>query len=216
MTFNVTKSNTGIVDYGIATRPFPGELESGDLYAVITRPYGAIIAVVDGLGHGYEAALAAKVAINTVTAQAHLPLVQVVKACHEALVRTRGAAMAIASLDEGERSLTWLSIGNVAGVLLRASSQGDVEREHIMMRGGVVGQRLPPLRAPTLPLRKGDVLMFATDGIRNGFYDEVNLGGALQETAQRILLKYGKVTDDALVLVGRWNGRPGTDSCDHS
>ena len=90
MTFKVTKSSAGIVDYGIATRPFPGELESGDLYAVITSPYGAIIAVVDGLGHGYEAALAAKVAINTVTAQAHLPLVQVVKACHEALVRTRG------------------------------------------------------------------------------------------------------------------------------
>jgi hypothetical protein len=44
MTFNVT----GIVDYGIATRPLTGELESGDLYVVITRPYGAIIAVVDG------------------------------------------------------------------------------------------------------------------------------------------------------------------------
>ena len=189
-------------------------MESGDLYVVITRPYGAIIAVVDGLGHGYEAALAAKVAINTVTAQAHLPLVQVVKACHEALVRTRGAAMAIASLDEGERSLTWLSIGNVAGVLLRASSQGAVEREHIMMRGGVVGQRLPSLRTTTLPLREGDIVMFATDGVRNGFYDEVNLVEALQETADHILLKYGKVTDDALVLVGRWNGRPGTHSHD--
>ena len=80
--------------------------------------------------------------------------------------------MAIASLDEVERSLTWLSIGNVAGVLLRASSQGAVDREHIMMRGGVVGQRLPSLRTTTLSLRKGDIFMFATDGVRNGFYDD--------------------------------------------
>ena len=162
--------------------------------------------VVDGLGHGYEAALAAKVAVNTLVAQVHLPLVQLVKACHEALLRTRGAAMAIASLDVEESSVTWLSVGNVAGVLLRGHGQGEVEREHILMRGGVVGQRLPPLRATTLPLREGDVLMFATDGVRHGFYDDVNLVGTLQETADRILADYAKATDDALVLLGRWHG----------
>ena len=48
--------------------------------------------------------------------------------------------------------------------------------------------------------------MFATDGVRHGFYDDVNLGGALQETADRILTDYAKATDDALVLVGRWQG----------
>jgi len=72
------------------------------------------------------------------------------------------------------------------------------------MRGGVVGQRLPPLRATTLPLREGDFLMFATDGVRHGFYDDVNLVGMLQETADRILADYAKATDDALVFVGRF------------
>ena len=115
--------------------------------------------------------------------------------------------MAIASLDVEESSVTWLSVGNVAGVLLRAHGQGDVEREHILMRGGVVGQRLPPLRATTLPLREGDILMFATDGVRHGFYDEVNLVATLQETADRILARVReRLTDDALVLVGRWHG----------
>lgn len=206
MTANKIDSLLRVVDYGVATRPFPGELECGDLHAVIPRRRGAIVAVVDGLGHGYEAALAAKVAVNTLVAQVHLPLVQLVKACHNALLRTRGAAMAIASLDVEENSVTWLSVGNVDGVLLRAHGQGEVEREHVLMRGGVVGQRLPPLRATTLPLREGDVLMFATDGVRHGFYDDVNLGGTLQETADRILADYAKATDDALVLVGRWHG----------
>jgi phosphoserine phosphatase RsbX len=214
MTFNATKSSAGIVDYGVATRSFPGELESGDHCAVMARPNGAIIAVVDGLGHGYEAAVAAKVAINTVAAQVNLHLIQIVKTCHQALARTRGAAMAITSLDASESSLTWLSIGNVAGVLLRASNQGEMQREHILMRGGVVGQRLPPLRTATLYLRKGDILIFATDGVRNGFYDAINALGTEQEIADHILLKHAKVTDDALVLVGRWNGRPETDSRD--
>ena len=215
MKFSVTEARVTTVDYGIATRPFPGELESGDLHVVIPRSRGAIVAVIDGLGHGYEAALAAKVTVNTLAAKVHLPLVQLIKACHEALVRTRGTAMAIASIDDDERSVTWLSVGNVAGVPLRAKLRGEVEREHILMRGGVVGQRLPPLRAITLPLRKGDLLMFATDGVRHGFYDEVNIVGALQETADRILLEYGKVTDDALVWVGRWNGRSETNSRDY-
>jgi negative regulator of sigma-B (phosphoserine phosphatase) len=215
MTASKISSRLGVVDYGVATRPFPGELECGDLHAVIPRRCGAIVAIVDGLGHGYEAALAAKVAVNTLVAQVHLPLVQLVKACHGALLRTRGAAMAIASLDVEESSVTWLSVGNVAGVLLRARAQGEAEREHILMRGGVVGQRLPPLRATTLPLREGDVLMFATDGVRHGFYDDVNLGGALQETADRILVEYGKATDDALLLVARWRGDKGQSARDH-
>lgn len=214
MTAHKIDSLVGVVDYGVATRPFAGELECGDLHAVIPRRRGAIVAVVDGLGHGYEAALAAKVAVNTLVAQVHLPLVQLVKACHEALLRTRGAAMAIASLDVEESSVTWLSVGNVAGVLLRAHGQGEVEREHILMRSGVVGQRLPPLRATTLPLREGDVLMFATDGVRHGFYDDVNLVGMLQETADRILADYAKATDDALVLVGRWHGDQRQSACD--
>ena len=58
MTGNKIDSLLRVVDYGVATRPFPGELECGDLHAVIPRRRGAIVAVVDGLGHGYEAALA--------------------------------------------------------------------------------------------------------------------------------------------------------------
>lgn len=212
MTLARTEPHCAAVDYAVATRPFRGELESGDLHVVIPRSQGAIVAVVDGLGHGYEAALAAKVAINTLTAQAHLPLLRLVTACHEALIRTRGAAIAIASLDEGESTISWLSVGNVAGILLRPNGQGELEREHIMMRGGVVGQRLPPLRATTLPLHRGDILMFATDGVRHGFYDEIDPSRALQETADRVLVQYGKLTDDALVWVGRWNGGSAPES----
>jgi serine phosphatase RsbU (regulator of sigma subunit) len=196
------------LDYAVAARPLAGEEKSGDLHAVIPRPYGALVAVADGLGHGYEAALAAEVAMITLAAQAHLPVGDIMKRCHEALIKTRGVAMSIASLEWRDENITWLSIGNVSGLLLHANKEGRREREHILMRSGVVGHRLPLLRAATLRLHRGDLLIFATDGMREGFEGEVQLDARLQETADRILARYGKATDDALVLVGRWNGPP--------
>jgi len=208
MTFAMTASVYAAVEYGVATRPLRGYAESGDLHAVVPRPRGSLLAVADGLGHGYEAALASKVAVITLTAQAHLPLLHLVKRCHEALIKTRGVAMSIASLEWGDETMTWLSIGNVAGLLLRANDRGILEREHVLMRNGVLGHRLPPLRATTLRLNRGDLLIFATDGVREGFQSEINPDARPQETADRILARYGKTTDDALVLVGRWNGPP--------
>jgi serine phosphatase RsbU (regulator of sigma subunit) len=194
------------LEYGVAARPLRGHKESGDLSAVIPRPRGVLIAVADGLGHGYEAAVAAKVALVTLTEQAHRPFLELLKCCHEALIKTRGAAMSLASLECQDGAMTWLSIGNVAGLLLRDSGRGGIQREHILMRSGIVGHRLPPLRATTQRLRQGDLLIFATDGVREGFERGIPLDTRPQETADRILAQYGKTTDDALVLVARWNG----------
>jgi phosphoserine phosphatase RsbX len=206
----LTMSTTGYraFEYGVAARPLPGELKSGDRHAVIPLSQGSLVAVVDGLGHGYEATLAAEVAVITLGAQPHLPVDYTVKRCHEALIKTRGVAMSIASLDWRDDTMTWLSIGNVTGLLLHANEQGGLEREHILMRGGIVGHRLPSLRAATLRLHQGDLLIFATDGIGEGFQEEVRRGARPQQIADRILARYGKATDDALVLVGRWNGQP--------
>ena len=200
------------VEYGVAGRPLAGETESGDLHAVIPCPSGTLIAVADGLGHGYEAALAARLAVQTLTTRAHLPLLPLVRCCHEALIKTRGVALCVALLERREERMTWLSIANVAGVVLRIGERGTSEREYVLTRNGVVGARLPPLRAATLPLRRGDLLIFATDGLREGFHTEVRLDARPQETAERILARHGKVTDDALVLVGRWQGQSGTQA----
>src|SRR5262249_9522277 len=144
------------VEYGVPSRPMRGEIESGDLYAVIPRPTGVLIAVLDGLGHGYEAAVAAKKAVVTLTAQGQQPVAVLVRLCHQALIRTRGVAMCLASLEWRGDTMTWSSVGNVAAVLLRRDDVGRLEREHIFMRNGVVGHRLPPLRVTTIAIQKGD------------------------------------------------------------
>jgi len=208
MTFRMTMSDHAAVDYGVAARALPGQSTSGDLHAVIPRPRGAIVAVADGLGHGYEAAIAAKVAINTLTAHSDLPLVDAVRCCHEALIKTRGVAFCVACLEWSDESLTWLSIGNVAALLLHADDRGNIQREHVLTRNGVVGHRLPPLRSATHPIRRSDLLILATDGVRERFEMDVRFAAPPQEIADHILARSGKISDDALVLVARWNGPP--------
>src|SRR2546422_10647190 len=51
-----------IVEWGVASQTLAGEVESGDKHVVRIFPHGALLAAVDGLGHGEEAAAAANMA----------------------------------------------------------------------------------------------------------------------------------------------------------
>jgi negative regulator of sigma-B (phosphoserine phosphatase) len=196
-----------LIELGIAAKPREGEAELGDLYLVKPFDHGALLAAVDGLGHGPEAALAAKTAVATLAGHAHEPVISLVKRCHERLMRTRGVVMSLASLDAEGSTLTWLGVGNVEAVLLRADAAADPPRENVLLRSGVVGYQLPTLRASILPVTRGDVLIFATDGIRGGFLEDVTWSHPPQQTAEQILARCAKGTDDALVLVARYLGR---------
>jgi negative regulator of sigma-B (phosphoserine phosphatase) len=190
--------------WATAGRPLLGERESGDLHLVEPFSAGVLFAALDGLGHGDEAALAARVAVDRLRPHAGDGVIALVQRCHEALVETRGVAMSLASFDAREGTLAWLGVGNVEGVLVRADRDADRPRELLMLRGGVVGYRLPALRAAELSVAPGDVLVFATDGVDSAFASEATVGEEPQLLADRILGKWGKATDDALVLVARF------------
>src|SRR2546427_6154648 len=51
-----------IVEWGVASQTLAGEVESGDKHVVRIFPHGALLAAIDGLGHGEEAAAAANMA----------------------------------------------------------------------------------------------------------------------------------------------------------
>ncbi len=182
------------------------EQESGDVHVVAGFPHGALVAVIDGLGHGVEAAEAAKEAARILESLPGESLPTLVQRCHEALRKTRGAVMSIASFDSQQSSLTWMGVGNVEGILLRAGRSEKGPTEAITLRGGVVGYQLPPLRPSLLSVSPGDTLVMATDGIRSGFVADLRMHGSPEEMAQSILARHARGTDDALVLVARYLG----------
>src|SRR3989442_542063 len=122
-------SRSALIEWGVATLALPGEAQSGDGHVVKPVGTSVLVAVVDGLGHGAEAATAARAAV---------------------------------------------------AALERHATESPVP------------------------------LIFATDGIREGFADGLSPEAAPQHLADQILARHGKGTDDALVLVARYLGGAGT------
>ena len=184
-----------------------GEQKSGDAHVVLARPAGSLIAVVDGVGHGIDAAVAATTASQAIARHHASGAITLVRRCHEALIGTRGVVMSIAFVDQYEDTLTWLGVGNVSGLLCRSDPAATPRREEILARGGVVGLQLPLLQASVAAISPGDVIVMATDGVRHGFADAFSTRESPSLVAKRILREHGRDTDDALVLVARYVGR---------
>ncbi len=195
-----------MIEWGVAAMPHPGQTMCGDRQVVALFPAGALVGVVDGLGHGPEAASAAEIAIATMERSAQEPVASLVRRCHEALGRTRGVVMTLASLNALDGTVTWLGVGNAEGILFRADKNASPPRESVSLRGGVVGYQVPPLRAQVVPLAPGDVLVLATDGIRSDFDRDLRLSDPPQRMADQLLARHARGTDDALVLVVRYLG----------
>jgi serine phosphatase RsbU (regulator of sigma subunit) len=196
------------LEWGVASRAKAGELASGDLHLVCPTPHGMCVAVVDGLGHGLEAQAAARAAVTALEQAAHEPLEDAIRRCHAALTGTRGAVLSVAQFDATRDSMAWVGVGNVAGLLVSGEMEGRPRRTMLVTHGGIVGSRadLPRARPWVIPVEPGDLVVFATDGIHEGFGDRIASPDPPQDIADAILAGFGKGTDDALVLVARYLG----------
>jgi negative regulator of sigma-B (phosphoserine phosphatase) len=195
-----------LVEYGVAKFVLPGQGESGDQHLVCCNHGGILIAAIDGIGHGGEAANAAKAAVSILKVGADEPVISLLQRCHEGLRSTRGVVLSIASIDQEHGIMTWAGVGNVQGALMRAGAQKGSVQELLLLRGGVVGSQLPALQAAVLPVAKGDTLVFVTDGIRGDFAEGLSSLESPQRAADRMLERHCRGNDDALVLVVRLTG----------
>src|SRR5439155_159371 len=108
-----------LIDWAVAARPLPGQSCSGDAHVVAPFPEGVLIGVVDGLGHGEEAAAASDRAVQTLRTHAGEPEEMLVRHCHDALRGTRGAVMSLVSIRPVDGSMSWIGVGNVEAIIAR-------------------------------------------------------------------------------------------------
>ncbi len=191
---------------GVARFIVPGEALSGDHAFICNDETRVLIAAIDGIGHGEEAATAANTAMTILGNALNEQIISVVEQCHEALRSTRGVVLSVALIDVPNGQMTWLGVGNVQGVLMRCSAKQGYAREMLLLRAGVVGAQLPALQASVLTVAAGDTLFFATDGIRTSFADSLTAQENPTRAAKRILEKYRTGNDDALVMAVRVRG----------
>jgi negative regulator of sigma-B (phosphoserine phosphatase) len=104
--------------------------------------------------------------------------------------------------------MTWIGLGNVEGVLVHENWAERSSRTSLVTPGGIVGSKgdRPPVRPWVIPVQARDLLVFATDGLRSGFAEDISRRDTPQQIADLLLARYGKGTDDALVLAARYLG----------
>jgi phosphoserine phosphatase RsbX len=202
------KGRLGPIEWATAGRPLPGEHVSGDQQIAIgIGDDAALFAVIDGLGHGPAAAMAALRTVDTLEGARGERLEVLVQLCHRVLEGTRGVAMTLARVDFGAGLLAWTGVGNVAADLVTKAATGIHVRSSARLTGGIVGYRIPEIRpAQVVSIRAGDLIVMATDGIAEDHLDHIDFAASAPIIAEDMLNKHAKETDDAMVLAARHRG----------
>jgi negative regulator of sigma-B (phosphoserine phosphatase) len=122
------------IEIGIAQLPRRGELQSGDRCVVKTADQRTLIGVIDGVGHGPEAALAADAAVEVLETFAGESVSPLLRRCHERLRNTRGAAITLIVLDAAANAAEWVGAGNVAVVIAQGQARGKKHCRELLVR----------------------------------------------------------------------------------
>jgi hypothetical protein len=193
------------IDIGHVLRPKEGENSCGDSILVHCFPQIIRLAVIDGLGHGPEAAQAAAEAKKTLTSTETLGGQELISQCHNKLMGTRGAVVGVVDLDKSQNMWRGISLGNI--------SIAFYGQEHYLpaTNGGIVGYNLPTrLVSWSRPYSPGQILIMHSDGIHNlaGLGELLAPTGGLgkaqaQHLAESIAVGYGKIEDDLAILVAK-------------
>lgn len=189
------------MEWALASAPASGETHTGDRGLVTSAREGALIAVVDALGHGPEASRVADAAVEAILDGPVDDLPRVVLRCHHELAGSRGAVLALARF-EATGILSWLAIGNVRAILMRHRYGRAQACAAATAHAGILGMRLPPVRPSTIAVRPDDVLVMATDGV-GGVELSAQRWSDLPAAAAHALNQNRIAADDALVLTAR-------------
>ena len=200
-------------EWGAVCIPKPGEEVCGDdwhVHPAAEAPAGAdrTVMVVDGLGHGPQAAAAAAAAVRLFSKSAGLGPAALMEALHAGLRGTRGAAVSIARFDSSRRVVVFCGIGNVAGALV--SRMGRVQR--LLTLNGTVGHAVRRIQEAAYPYPDpagSPMMILHSDGLSASWSLEAYPGLVAAHPALIAAVLYrdfARDRDDATVLVVRGAG----------
>lgn len=202
------KAPAAMPPWGVVCLPKPGEEAHGDGWAAANLPgTGQVLMVADGLGHGAGAAAASAEAVRIFTKQASEPPGAIVQAIHNGLRSTRGAAVAVARLDQPRGAAIFAGLGNITAALF-AGTAGSGPRRMVSQNGtaGHVAQRIKEFEYPFSPREPG-LLIMHSDGIGSGWSLDryPGLAGAHPVLIAAVLYRdFNRGRDDATVLVAKF------------
>ncbi len=182
------------------SRPKRGEDVNGDAYHVERFENGhneekLLIAVIDGLGHGENACVASKTAVDYIKSHKSLTLKEMVTGVHKALIGTRGAVVGICAIQNG--TLSYIGVGNISAQIVNNAEQ----QQHLTSTSGVLGWNLRKVKEFKYAFQSGWLVM-NSDGIGRFSFSEY-LSDDLDAMASNILNEHRRDDDATVVIVRR-------------
>jgi len=185
--------------------PMTGESECGDSWSQAHFPGRSVFIVADGLGHGEDAAEAAQEAIQIFHRVPDLGPKPMLQRIHDALRKTRGAAVAVAEIDIERHRLLYAGVGNIFSSVLNNGSTYSM-----VSHNGTLGHTLSRIQEFSYTWTPQSTLVMQSDGLTShwdlwrypglALKHPLLIAGVLYRDAKR-----GR--DDATVLVSRETGK---------
>jgi anti-sigma regulatory factor (Ser/Thr protein kinase) len=195
-----------LLDTGVVCVPIDGETACGDGWSVRQDAEHASVLLVDGLGHGPNAAEAADTAAAVFGASADRTPKETVALIHEALRATRGAAVAVAEIRRGAEgaSVRVCGVGNTVSAIIGANGS-----RALPSMNGTAGLNVPAMQEFTQTWNQSDLLVMHTDGITTRWRLDAYPGLRTRDPAlvAGVLHRdFSRGRDDATVLALRLHG----------
>jgi len=189
------------MQFGVVKRALKGQTACGDAYFIKEFTNRVLIGVVDGLGHGPDAAVAAETAVEYIGNNHKKSLTEIIRGCHKELKETRGAVAGLALIDPGRSILRYAGVGNIA---IRVQARTRIKPISV---NGILGHNLRKVREEEFPYNRGDMIILHSDGISGKFdmklYPPEFIRRHPQEIAERIAAEFGRESDDLTIVVAR-------------
>jgi anti-sigma regulatory factor (Ser/Thr protein kinase) len=194
-------SKPSALEWGAVCLPMPGEEVCGDAWSVQTGGHRHMVMVVDGLGHGPQAAEASREAVRVFEDRAGHEPAEIVRLANEALRGTRGAAMAITLIDTDRREARYCGAGNISATLVDPEGR---RRQSMVSHNGTVGHAVRKVQEFSYPWPAGSALVMHSDGLTSHWQLEQHAGLATRHPslAAGVLYRdFRRGRDDVTVLV---------------
>jgi len=182
---------------GIASKPIEGERVNGDAWFFKTWDGQTLLAVIDGLGHGQEAALASETARQYLIDNYSSDLEGIMQGLHTELHKTRGCVAGLVYVNHVEKKITHCGIGNIDVII------DSRPPAHPASLNGIVGVNIRKVLVFEYHYDSLRLVIMHSDGISSRF-DPGNYPLVFknpQVVAEQIMADWGKSTDDRLILI---------------
>jgi anti-sigma regulatory factor (Ser/Thr protein kinase) len=193
-----SKKKDGIIQTSVFSRPKPGFKSNGDGYFIKRYEDSALVAVVDGIGHGDKASEASKAALKVIEDKYRDDLEKIVLTVHKKLHGTRGCVLGMVRMDK-DGKIEYLGVGNIRTQIYTTDMY-----KRLVSFDGLLGSNIRTLRTDRLTLSTPCMIVLHSDGVASFNFDDKRIVyRPAMEIAKEAFENNKKSSDDATLLIAR-------------